>query len=225
MKLVFISDTHTKHQQLTPHIQSGDLIICGGDFMSSGKFEKQATDFLDWFNDLDFKHKIYIAGNHDVLFELPGVVKYMKTKYPDLIYLEDSGIRINESLIWGSPWQPRFFDWAFNIDRNSQELKSKWDMIPTNTDILVTHSPPQGHLDTSGPPWNEPNLGCELLRDRIDTIKPKIHIFGHIHGSYGYKFNGYTHFINASVLNEQYNYVNKPIHVEWNSITNQIQFL
>ena len=96
-------------------------------------------------------------------------------------------------------------------------------MIPENTDILITHGPPYGYLDKL--PHIPENLGCELLRNRVDVIKPKIHVFGHIHYGYGYVNNGDTHFINAAVLGEQYTYVNKPVDVEWNPETNELEFV
>ncbi len=81
------------------------------------------------------------------------------------------------------------------------------------------------YLDTAGAPYNTPLLGCELLKERIELIKPKIHVCGHIHGGYGYYYNGHTHFFNASILDERYNYANKPFHFEWDPITNQITWL
>jgi Icc-related predicted phosphoesterase len=102
-------------------------------------------------------------------------------------------------------------------------MKSKWDAIPKDTDILITHGPPFGHLDIPG--GQSIRVGCEMLRHRVDEIKPKIHVFGHIHGSSGYYYNGHTHFINASILNEQYLYTNLPVSIEWDSITNEIKWL
>ena len=125
----------------------------------------------------------------------------------------------------GSPWQPYFHNWAFNLPRGGTELMLKWEFIPDCIDILITHGPPQGHLDISGPPYNEGDLGCELLRVKVDKQPPKIHVFGHIHGGYGYKFHNGTHFINASVLNERYDQVNNPINLEWDPVTNGIEFI
>jgi len=102
-------------------------------------------------------------------------------------------------------------------------MKANWDAIPTNTDILITHGPPFGYQDIPG--GQSIRVGCEMLRYRVDEIKPKIHVFGHIHGANGYYFNGHTHFFNASVLNERYNYTNKPFHFEWNQATNEIKWL
>ena len=102
-------------------------------------------------------------------------------------------------------------------------MKAKWDAIPDNADILITHGPPYGYLDIPG--GQNIRVGCEMLRARVDQFKPKIHVFGHIHGSAGYYFNGYTHFINASVLNEQYVYTNLPLTIEWDKHTNEIKWL
>ena len=125
--------------------------------------------------------------------------------------------------IWGSPWQPEFYNWAFNLPRNGESLKAKWDLIPTDTDILITHGPAWGYVDkiigTQIP------LGCELLVNKIKEIKPKIHVCGHIHSAYGYYFDGDTHFINAAVLGENYNYTNEPMTVEWDPKTNEMVFL
>jgi predicted phosphodiesterase len=125
--------------------------------------------------------------------------------------------------VWGSPWQPEFYNWAFNLPRQGAELKEVWNMIPSDVDILITHGPPYGHLDYVA--YSKQNVGCELLRDRIDLIKPKIHVFGHIHSSYGYKFDGTTHFFNAAVLDERYNFTQKPLSVEWDPKTNELNFV
>ena len=116
----------------------------------------------------------------------------------------------NNIRIYGSPWQPEFYSWAFNLPKNGIEIAGKWEAIPDNTDILITHGPAFGTLDTvKGREWD--NLGCELLAQRIEVIKPKIHICGHIHYGRGYKPYHDTAFVNASSLGEDYEYQNKPI--------------
>ena len=124
--------------------------------------------------------------------------------------------------VWGSPWQPEFYNWAFNLPRKGEELKNKWDLIPSDIDILITHGPSFGKVDKVIGQYD--NLGCELLTERIQTIKPKIHVCGHIHSGYGYVFDGQTHYINASVLDENYYFTQKPLSVEWNKETNEIDF-
>ena len=227
MIITFISDTHTLHGRLDSDLPGGDILIHGGDIMNSGYFESEISNFLSWFDDIEgYKHKIFVAGNHDRLFENnPEDVKDLLSYYPDITYLQDDFTVVDGIKIYGSPWQPEFYNWAFNLPRSGKELELLWDKIPNDTHILVTHGPPQGHLDVSGPPYNQRDLGCELLRVKVDEIKPQIHVFGHIHGSYGYKFLNDTHFINASVLDEKYSYVNKPITVDWDDNTNELNVL
>jgi hypothetical protein len=142
--------------------------------------------------------------------------------YDGLTYLQDNTTEIDGVKIYGSPWQPEFYDWAFNLPRMGWELEQKWADIPLDTDILITHGPAWGHLDTVK--GTSVPLGCELLTERIKVVKPKIHVCGHIHTGYGYKFDGDTHFFNAAVLNEQYNFTQKPFTFDWNPETNEIEF-
>ena len=229
MKITLISDTHTKHQNLNSDLPGGDILIHSGDFMNSGYDKEDVTDFFDWFSSIKgYDKKIFIAGNHDRILENDPTWSTLTIKdYPNLIYLQDEGYSIydieddSSVKLYGSPWQPEFNGWAFNLPRNGEEMKARWDAIPTDTDILVTHGPPFGYHDIPG--GQSIRVGCEMLRHRVDELKPKIHVFGHVHGGYGYYFNGYTHFFNASVLNERYNYTNKPFTFEWDQSTNEIQ--
>ncbi len=225
MRITFISDTHTKHKQCELDLPGGDILIHSGDCMSTGYYLNELKPFLEWFNGLNkYTHKIFIAGNHDRLFESDPIdITRFVREYPNIKYLEDSQIEIDGLKIWGSPWQPEFFNWAFNLPRNGEELKEKWSLIPSDCDILITHGPPFGHLDISG--YGNQNVGCELLRERIDVVKPLIHCFGHIHGSAGYKFDGNTHHFNASILNERYQYQNKPMTIDLDLETREIEFI
>ena len=223
MKVTFISDTHTKQRYV--NLPGGDLLIHAGDIMNSGYSKHDITKFCEWFEAQDYKHKIFIAGNHDRMFENHPLESETIVKGYTVTYLQDEEIMTDGVKLYGTPWQPEFYNWAFNLPRTSKELEEKWNAIPKNTDILITHGPPQGHLDISGPPHNEGNLGCELLRVKVDEQPPKIHVFGHIHGSYGYKFHNGTHFINAAVLNERYDQVNQPLTVDWDTETNELTFI
>jgi len=228
MKITFISDSHTKHQQISKDLPGGDLIIHAGDLMNSGYEPRDIADFVNWYSSLltmDYKHRVFIAGNHDRMFEdNPELAKELVDAYSGgLIYLQDQSHVIDGVKIYGSPYQPAFYDWAFNLPRNGWELELKWKDIPDDTDILVTHGPPFGHCDVT--PYGNLNVGCELLRARIDELKPKIHVFGHVHSGYGYKFHEGTHFINAAVLNEKYKYANKPFTIDWDPETNELEFI
>jgi Icc-related predicted phosphoesterase len=234
MRITLISDTHTKHEELLwdkMDLPGGDLLIHAGDIMNSGYNSNDITNFCSWFDTLEqYDHKVFIAGNHDRKFEdKPEQALEIVNSYKNITYLQDDWVKvgIDEEMakIYGSPWQPEFYNWAFNLPKGGPGLMSKWEAIPTDTDILITHGPPQDHLDMSGPPYNEPHLGCALLREKVDEQPPKIHVFGHIHGGYGYKFHNGTHFFNASILNERYEYVNKPVTFDWNPKTNEITFL
>ena len=230
MRITFISDTHTKHRHVEDDLPGGDLLIHAGDIMNSGYDENDIWEFLQWFESQNqYKSQVFIAGNHDRLFENNfDKVKNILIEYPYISYLWDNALtyvneEANESCkLYGSPWQPEFYHWAFNLPRNGEDLREKWFWIPKDTDILVTHGPPFGHCDEA--PYGG-HVGCELLRERVDEFPPKIHVFGHIHAGYGYKFHNGTHFFNASVLNERYNYENKPFTFDWNPETNEIEFI
>lgn len=215
MKITFISDTHGKHSYLTRKnkgklLKSGDVIIHAGDISNLGKIN-EIHDFLEWFGNLDYTHKVFIAGNHDWGFEkMTEIPNEYKNK--NIHYLFDSMVEIDGLKIYGSPWQPEFFNWAFNLPRMGTELKEKWDNIPEGMDILITHGPCWGILDMvpSGV-----NVGCELLTKRINYVYPKIHVFGHIHGSYGQRSVNGIEFINASILGESYEFKNRPITIDY----------
>ena len=232
MKITFISDTHSKHNQVTSSLPGGDVLIHAGDISNKGH-RSEIQDFIKWFSTIEnYTHKIFIAGNHDfgcqdevlAVEELLRLNPGSEYLYDDIFLIGDESDDYDDMVkVWGSPWQPEFYNWAFNLPRQGAELKAVWNMIPSDVDILVTHGPPNGHLDYVD--YAKQNVGCELLRDRIDLIKPKIHVFGHIHSSYGYKFDGTTHFFNASVLDERYNFTQKPLTVEWDPKTNELNFV
>jgi Icc-related predicted phosphoesterase len=229
IKLTILSDTHGKHNQITKNLPGGDILIHAGDMSSMG-YKHEIENFCKWFDGLDnYDNKVFIAGNHDWGFQNhPEQTKEIIEFYKNITYLEDQLDMIGQTTedmvkIWGSPWQPEFYNWAFNLPRNGESLKAKWDLIPTDIDILITHGPAWGYVDKVI--GQTQNLGCELLADRIKVVKPKIHVCGHIHSAYGYYFDGDTHFINAAVLSENYNYTNEPMTVEWDPKTNELVFL
>jgi len=233
MRITVISDTHTKHGLIPlTDLPGGDLLIHAGDIMNSGYNKNDILDFCTWFHSLEqYDKKIFIAGNHDRMFENhPEGVEELLNIYFDIDYLQDEAYDLYDmdtdtsTKIYGSPWQPEFYAWAFNLPKNSLQLAAKWEAIPDNTDILITHGPAFETLDTVvGRPWD--NLGCELLAQRIEVIKPKIHVCGHIHSGYGYVFKDGTHFFNAAVLDEQYEYTQKPMTFDWDKDTNTIEFV
>jgi len=200
MRLVLLSDTHTLHDQVI--VPDGDVLVHAGDMGLAGtQDEIQLT--LDWLNAQPHKHVVCIAGNHDWAFQKKVPVDLGRVEY-----LEDSSTNIDGLLFYGSPWQPEFCAWAFNVPRG--HLKPYWDMIPETVDVLITHGPPHGVLDTSAPGKYAQTLGCEDLRIRVQDVKPKVHVFGHIHGGYGATERGETQYFNAAVCNERYRVTNVP---------------
>lgn len=206
MKLVLISDTHERR----PEVPSGDVLIHAGDFSVDGKLRYLRPE-LDWFKNLPHPYKICIAGNHDWAFQhfmTEGREDMAREICYPAIYLRDSETVIDGVKFYGSPWQPYFFDWAFNLQRGA-ELREKWDAIPLDTDVLVTHGPPKYTLDWVG----KDHVGCEELQAAINRVGPRVAVFGHIHGAYGHRAFGPTRYYNASMVNEAYQLDSK--HQPW----------
>lgn len=225
MKIVCISDTHNKHKQIS--LDEGDILIHAGDATGRGQ-SGEILPFLYWFSEQKFKHKVLIAGNHDFGFEREP------SRYEELCiqlgitYLNDSGANIEGLNIWGSPVQPEFFNWAFNrrieeklpdsydpfhsYEKIHPFIKPHWDLIPDNTDILITHGPPLGIMDEVPRNFKQTMLsvGCPHLLDAINRVKPKIHIFGHIHEQHGIFKTKETVFVNAAQLDDSYLVAYKP---------------
>jgi Icc-related predicted phosphoesterase len=227
-RITFISDSHTKHEKLNGFLTGGEILIHAGDLTSRG-YITEIENFMGWYDKIDnYDHKVFIAGNHDFGFQEDNEkLRGLLTGYKNIDYLQDELFMFGEDYdnmikIWGSPWQPEFHNWAFNLPRG-ERIKEKWDMIPLNIDILITHGPPFGKLDYV--PYNNINVGCEDLLARVQEIKPKIHCFGHIHEGFGYVFDGHTHYINAAVLNGRYEFRNKPLTIDWDPETNEIEFV
>lgn len=204
MKIVAISDTHGQHRLLS--LPSGDVIIHAGDITRSGNVN-EVEDFLDWFGNLEFQYKIFIAGNHDFFFEKISLDLIQAMLPSGVTYLNDSGIDINGVKIWGSPITPWFYDWAFNRARG-EEIQQHWDLVPHDTAILITHGPPYEKLDQTV--YSE-KVGCKDLALKVCQIKPAYHIFGHIHEDHGMLLQDNITYINASVLDDHYELTHPPI--------------
>jgi len=207
VKFVAISDTHAQHQNII--LPKGNALIHAGDVSRKGE-EHEIINFLNWFSKTDFEFKILIAGNHDFFFERENEIKIKELIPENIIYLNDSPVVVNGIKIWGSPVTPWFYDWAFNRNRGADILKH-WNLIPADTDILITHGPVYKIHDKTI--YGE-EVGCEDLFKKVNEIKPKVHICGHIHEAYGVTENSGIKFINASVLNERYILKNSPVTFE-----------
>jgi predicted phosphohydrolase len=198
MRLVVISDTHGLHNRIQ-ELPEGDVLIHVGDFMNSGYDPEEIRSFNHWLGRQPFKHRVVCGGNHDRYFQ--NSPDQARALLANAIYLENDGLMIDNVSFWGSPHTPEFMNWAF-MYRRGLAARQYWDQIPYNLDVLITHGPPFGILDQSTP--DGLHLGCEELFEAVEERKPKIHIFGHIHGGAGTFENGVTRFVNAAYLNEQY---------------------
>lgn len=203
VKIVCISDTHLIHESGSklypmPKIPDGDILIHAGDATFVGD-EYEIDRFVRWFKELPHQHKVFVAGNHDRDFQ-DHPERARAQLPPGVQYLQDSGCEIMGLKFYGAPWQPEFQDWAFNLKRGAA-LRSKWSGIPNGIDVLVTHGPPHGVLDTT---YDGEHVGCEELHSVVfHRVEPRLHVFGHIHHCGGrMKRIGKTIFVNAAILND-----------------------
>lgn len=242
MRIVCISDTHSLHEMMELPLPTGDVLIHAGDISNRGG-ERDVTNFVNWFQDIEgFNSKIFISGNHDHCFEQVNKPHHKRDydwvrhlmapenlAQSDVFYLEDNFMTIEYPefsrpiKIYGSPWQPWFYDWAFNLPRLGEELDLKWSMIPEDVDVLITHGPPNGILDlVDNFRQLNRNVGCELLRFHMERIKPALNVFGHIHEGYGHEKIDDVLYVNASICTAKYIPSNKPIIVDLTEVDGKI---
>jgi predicted phosphodiesterase len=221
IKVVTISDTHTYHKSVV--LPPGDILIHAGDFTFRG-YEQEVRAFGNWLRMQDqFQHKVVIAGNHDRSFEddPENARKWLLGDDPDtkgVVYLQDSeaalDVRGEKFRVYGSPWQPFFCNWAFNL--YSDELEEKWDLIPEGLDCLITHGPPYKILDQTDA---GEHVGCRELRTAIERTKPVMSVHGHIHEGFGVEQFKSTLVVNASSCTSAYKASNKPLVFEYENGT------
>ena len=214
LSIMCASDTHQRHTVINRYLpfpqDNMDVFAYTGDYSFRGSV-RETEDFCQWLDQVSahFRYVLFIPGNHDFLFEKDeALAKSMLPK--NVIYLNDSGVDIDGFKFWGSPITPTFFNWAFMADRG-MDIKKHWLKIPTDTDALLTHGPPQFILDRC----DNGNVGCKDLADEVlNRINPLLHTFGHIHEAYGTHFVKDTQFVNSCICDGGYFPTNKPIFVE-----------
>lgn len=190
MKLLHISDTHGSHRRLRD-LPAADIAVHSGDFTMTGS-EAEALDFLNWFCDLPYRHKIFICGNHDECLycaQIDGLDS-------NVHYLCNTGIEIDGLKFYGVP--------MFMADCVTDRQTRNYAKIPTDTDILITHSPPYGILDFD----DGINYGSEEILAKLPELKLKAHLFGHIHAMHGTQILKNTTFSNGAVMNVDYTDLN-----------------
>ena len=241
MKIVTMSDVHGKYDELEANnpVPQGDILLMAGDllpnFSYGGKYDggiqcgyiKQVfTPLLKkWKDEGRFREIVVVAGNHDWAFQHYTDHCRSMLKDAGIVYLQDEQFIFDGVKIWGSPWQPWFYDWAFNFPnhhlnpaRGRAHARGTWGMIPDDTEILVTHGPPMYTLDRT---LDGISVGCPWLQERIGELPQLLlHVFGHIHWSYGQtELDGVT-YVNTAICAESYRAEN-PCHViDWDRILN-----
>lgn len=202
--IVAISDLHG----VLPEVPPCDLLLIAGDIapVTNHGLAFQAewldTVFRCWLRELPARQIAFIAGNHDLVFEQQPT--WVPCDLP-AVYLQDAAFVWNGLKIWGTPWQPVFFDWAFNLCE--AELAEKWKLIPADTDILVVHGPPHGYGDAVPGRRGIRRCGSPSLLARIEAIQPRLAVFGHIHEGRGEWQLGRSILANVTILNEKYEHV------------------
>jgi predicted phosphohydrolase len=191
MRLVAVADTHTFQDDLGA-IPDGDMFIHAGDLLRRGTLaELEAVSA--WIRSLPHEFKLVIAGNHDWCF-MDDRQACLQMLGEGVTYLEDQAALIGGLRFWGSPWQPEYNDWAFNLPRGPA-LAEKWALIPEDTDVLVTHGPPRGYGDRSSIGRRS---GCADLLPAVHRVRPALHLFGHIHQDGGFWRAGEVSFANVT---------------------------
>jgi len=227
VRIVCISDTHDMKPLATLNIPDGDVLIHAGDLTIQGTFAEIARVGQE-LAELPHKHKLVIAGNHDKLFEKDyGLAKIaLGHGSRGIHYLQDSMAMVEEVEFWGSPWTPRFYDWAFQLDRKRSESErpfllgptapriaaEHWAGIPAGVDVLITHGPPQGILDRV---HHGNHIGCHDLLAELPRVSPKLHVFGHDHSDPGVLEQDGIVFVNAAICDEAYQMKRRPTVVDY----------
>lgn len=215
MRIVCMSDTHGGHEEVV--VPEGDVLIHAGDFCSRGEANDMAS-FWRWWLRLPHKIKVVVPGNHDLVAESnPLLARRLFDDFgSDHHYLtHDFRYVVGLGLIWGSPITPAFGNWAFQKPRSGDEIRAHWERIPESLSILITHGPPNGILDrTSYRLAQGESVGCEHLADAVFRRKPKLHVFGHIHEGHGVIEKNGTIFVNASIMDKDYEIANNPVVID-----------
>lgn len=205
MRLVLMSDTHGYHSRVK--VPPGDVLIHAGDFSAYGT-EEELVRFVQWLSNLSHACKFIVPGNHDKQLEKDPRLFDLFGGVAECLFNDETTYK--GYTFWGSSFQPWFNNWSFNLPRNGEELRKNWAAMPDDCDILLTHSPPHGILDRSD---EGIHCGCELLRERIEVVKPRLSVFGHIHEARG--FNDHTiegvTCVNATLLDGAYRLVHNPV--------------
>lgn len=196
MRILHLSDTHNCHHRLRDFPEA-DVVVHSGDFCMVGT-EQEAIDFMNWFCDLPYKHKIFICGNHDDCLYGANIEGLDSNVH----FLRNSGIEIEGIKFYGIP--------MFLSDCVTERQNQNYAKIPGDTDVLITHSPAFGILDFD----DNIHYGSEELLTRLSALNLRAHLFGHIHANHGITTIGNTIFSNGAIMNTDYTHLLNPIRLE-----------
>jgi predicted phosphohydrolase len=191
LRLVLFSDTHQLHREVD--VPDGDILIHAGDFTMFSRSPAEIADFNTWLGELPHRFKGIVPGNHEFFLEADPTERSVLSNATVLINegIESEGLRL-----WGSPVTP-LYGGAFGLS-SAKDRERLYAKIPQDIDVLVTHGPPFGILDAD--PVSALHEGCHELLDAVMRVRPKLHVFGHVHGAYGVFQTEHTAFVNASLL-------------------------
>lgn len=203
-RFVIISDTHNLHEKV--QLPKGDVLVHCGDALLVGDFKEYAI-FSNWFNSVQgYELKIFVPGNHDLYVEENQSLA--RSMMPNVKTLIDESLWINGLAIYGAPWTHNLKYWAFY---GGPDIREKWNKIPSDTDILITHSPAYGVLDKL---YNGEHIGCMNLMRRLADLKIRYHFHGHIHENYGIQKRVDGLSINAASCDDKYRPTNPTIVID-----------
>lgn len=213
MRITILSDTHGHHSRVT--VPPGDVLVHAGDYSSRGELDDTVA-FLRWYAQHPHRFKVLVSGNHDRISDVQsGLFRELLAEYaPGVTYLQDSGVEIGGLRFYGSPYTPTFFDW-YNMRDRGAPIRAHWDLIPDNTDVLVTHGPPHGQLDWSD--YGMEPAGCRDLYEAILRVRPRVSCHGHLHLQGGQTVDLFhddgtkTTVVNAAICDENYHPSRQPI--------------
>lgn len=211
-RIVCTADLHEntdRDSRLRPARIAGDLSFAfKGDHIAKQAF--LAGPFKKWLDEVPAAEVVLVAGNHDQSIEAWGLPDGLRCHY-----LEDAGTELFGLRIWGTPWQPWFYGWAFNAPRRHGErfLASKFDLIPAGTELLICHGPPRGFGDHTGRSDGQPHVGSTALTEAIERIQPRLMVCGHIHSGYGRYRLRETEIVNAAYVDNDYRPANAVVEI------------
>lgn len=236
VRVVCISDTHSRHDALLREpglLPPGDILVHAGDFTTTGT-KPQMENFRDFLKTVPYAHKVVVGGNHDITlheeyYEETGEERFHKNR-PDgpyfaaqmrrmflnlrteanVHYLENEAVELMGVMFWATPWTPEYGGWAFNYEPEGDFCRELYSTIPAHTDVLITHGPPAGVGDLT---IKGVRAGCPVLLEEVRSrIRPRVHVFGHIHEGFGaYQDETGQRYLNASTSTIQYRPINPPV--------------